>query len=140
MRFTFLREPLDYDGSQLRSGFAAGESGGDALVAFVGACRVEGEALVDLEDRAAADSEQAWYIGEERTHQIETVGAAVKRRGWVAAHLFRKPPEIRRRDVGQVGDNQVPRRCGGRREIAEDELDLDTVALDIAPRHRQRRR
>ena len=75
MRFTFLSEPLDYDGSQLRSGFAAGESGGDALVAFVGACRVEGEALVDLEDRAAGEriiaAEMLHFIAEHPGADLE---------------------------------------------------------------------
>ncbi|NRA96262.1 MAG: DUF366 family protein [Planctomycetes bacterium] len=50
-----LEPRLDYDGTQLRPHFVRGHFGlgGDAAVAFRGACHVEGEALVDLADREA---------------------------------------------------------------------------------------
>jgi hypothetical protein len=53
--FRLEKTPLFYDGTQLHGGFARERYGleGDSLVAFIGGARVEGEALVDLEDRAA---------------------------------------------------------------------------------------
>lgn len=48
----WIPDDLDYDGSQLRSHFAYHARGilGDSIVAFEGGCRVDLEALVDLED------------------------------------------------------------------------------------------
>ena len=56
MRFHLDGQERLYDGTQLRGGFAR-EMGivGESLVAFTGPCRVEGEALVDLEDRDAGE-------------------------------------------------------------------------------------
>jgi len=56
-RFHLASEPRAYDGLQLRSGFAVDTFGveGDSLVVFMGPCHVEGEALVDLADRAAGE-------------------------------------------------------------------------------------
>ena len=48
---------IDYDGSQLRSGWLAETFGlePDAAVAFVGACDVKPEHMIDLEDLAAEE-------------------------------------------------------------------------------------
>ena len=56
MIFRFDGTPFFYDGTQLHGGLARERWGlveGDSLVAFIGGARVEGDALVDLEDRAA---------------------------------------------------------------------------------------
>jgi len=50
-----VRQQITYHGSELRSGWIAENFGlhGDAIVAFVGPCRVPTEHLVDLEDQRA---------------------------------------------------------------------------------------
>ena len=52
-----LDERIDYTGRELRSHFIRERTGieTDALIAFIGGCRVEGAALVDLEDRESGD-------------------------------------------------------------------------------------
>lgn len=52
MRTTFIKKRIDYDGSQLRSGFARDAAGikGDSIVAFIGPAAVK-EHMVDLEDK-----------------------------------------------------------------------------------------
>jgi len=58
MRNFFLKETVDYDGSQLRSRWICGqtECGEDAIVAFIGLCDVKPEFMVDLEDLAEGAS------------------------------------------------------------------------------------
>ncbi len=58
MQFAFLQEPLVYDGTQLRSGFAPDrcEAEGSCVLAWIGPCHVEGENLVDLADRDAGET------------------------------------------------------------------------------------
>ena len=55
MHTQFLSEKLDYDGSQLRSHFIFDATGtaGDACLAFVGACDILLEHMVDLADKRA---------------------------------------------------------------------------------------
>ena len=55
MKTLFAEEEIAYDGSQLRSHWAAERTAfeGDALVAFLGPCDVRGEHMVDLVDHAA---------------------------------------------------------------------------------------
>jgi len=66
----FLPEPLDYTGAELRSHFVRerGRIESDGVVAFVGACAVRGERLVDLEDAEAGDeivaARMLHFIGE----------------------------------------------------------------------------
>lgn len=52
MKFIFLKTPLLYDGSQLRSGFIKETTNisEDAIMAFTGACHVTEEHMVDLDD------------------------------------------------------------------------------------------
>ncbi len=52
-----LEERIDYTGLELRSHFVRERTGieTDGLVAFIGGCSVEGDALVDLEDSEAGD-------------------------------------------------------------------------------------
>jgi hypothetical protein len=52
-----LEERIDYTGLELRSHFIRERAGieTDGLIAFMGGCRVEGDALVDLEDSEAGD-------------------------------------------------------------------------------------
>ena len=65
-----IEEPIDYSGLELRSHFIRERTGieTDGLVAFIGGCRVDGEALVDLEDREKGDFIEAermlHFIGE----------------------------------------------------------------------------
>lgn len=67
---SFRDERLDYTGRELRPHFLLERFGmrGNAIAAFVGACRVETADLVDWEDRLAADHIQAremvHFIGE----------------------------------------------------------------------------
>lgn len=58
MHTEFINQPIDYDGSQLHSGFARELTGvsGEAMVAFRGKCDVSFEHMVDLEDLAARDT------------------------------------------------------------------------------------
>jgi hypothetical protein len=55
IRGRWIEDPLDYDGTQLRSHWAYRHLGlaGDCIVGFQGSCEVAGERLVDLEDRSA---------------------------------------------------------------------------------------
>ena len=50
-----LLEEITYTGKELRAGWIAQRAGidGDAVVGFIGPCRVDNEDLVDLEDRRA---------------------------------------------------------------------------------------
>ena len=52
-----VEERIDYTGLELRSHFIRERTGieADGLIAFIGGCRVEGDALVDLEDLEAGD-------------------------------------------------------------------------------------
>ncbi len=52
-----VEERIDYTGRELRSHFIRERTGieTDGLIAFIGGCRVEGEALVDLEDSETGD-------------------------------------------------------------------------------------
>jgi len=53
--FMLLKERINYDGSQLRPHWVYYQTGivGDAVVAFVGACRVKGASVVDVTDARA---------------------------------------------------------------------------------------
>ena len=68
-----LEERVDYTGLQLRSHFVRERTGieTDGLVAFIGGCKVEGDALVDLEDSEAGDfiaaERMLHFIGEHFT-------------------------------------------------------------------------
>lgn len=77
---TYLAElPIDYDGSQLSSGWIERQFNlvGDALAAFQGACEVKPENMVDLEDLQSgsriAASQMLHFLGEifEEKPQIE---------------------------------------------------------------------
>jgi hypothetical protein len=66
----WLGEKVDYSGRELRSHFVREKAriAGDGVVAFVGACSVEGESLVDIEDVEAGAfikaSRMLHFIGE----------------------------------------------------------------------------
>ncbi len=70
MRVQLIDNEITYDGSQLRSHWIYEKTGqlGDALVAFVGACDVSLERMVDLEDvrhqRPIASQRMLHFIGE----------------------------------------------------------------------------
>lgn len=55
MKHVLADKNIDYDGSQLRSGWISEEFGigEDAIAAFIGACDVKPEFMVDLEDLGA---------------------------------------------------------------------------------------
>ena len=54
MKWAFIPERVDYDGSQLAAHFAYKSASlvGDSIVAFVGACNVRPECMVDVADLA----------------------------------------------------------------------------------------
>lgn len=58
MKSTYIQEPIDYTGEQLRSNFAYRTCGilGDSIVAFSGKCDVQREHMVDIEDLAAGNA------------------------------------------------------------------------------------
>jgi len=66
----FIDKRIDYSGRELRSHFVREVSGikVDGVVAFIGACNVSGDSLVDLEDSEAGDfiesAEMLSFIGE----------------------------------------------------------------------------
>lgn len=68
-----------YDGTQLHGGFGREAWGveGDSLVAFIGPCHVEGDALVDLEDREAGEriiaAEMLHFIAEHPGVSLEVI-------------------------------------------------------------------
>ncbi|HBW36687.1 DUF366 family protein [Desulfosporosinus sp. BICA1-9] len=68
MKYTVLRTPLNYDGSQLQSLFAYKNFGlmGDSMSVFRGSCRVEQDEMVDMEDVLAKD----WIYSEDMLHFI----------------------------------------------------------------------
>jgi len=102
-----VKERIDYTGRELRSHFIRERTGieTDGLIAFIGGCRVEGDALVDLEDSEAGDfiaaERMLHFIGEHfavgpregnlrlrllvaivrELIERETAGTAVERRG-----------------------------------------------------------
>lgn len=55
MHTEFINQPIDYDGSQLHSGFVRENTGisGEGIAAFRGRCDVSFEHMVDLEDLEA---------------------------------------------------------------------------------------
>jgi hypothetical protein len=69
----FIEERIDYTGLELRSHFVRERTGieTDGLIAFIGGCRVEGDALVDLEDSETGDfiaaERMLHFIGEHFT-------------------------------------------------------------------------
>jgi hypothetical protein len=58
MKTLFAKERIDYTGRELRPQWIMERFGlvGDAIVAFIGACDVSGDDLVDLEDRALGNT------------------------------------------------------------------------------------
>jgi len=102
-----VKERIDYTGRELHSHFIRERTGieTDGLIAFIGGCRVEGDALVDLEDSEAGDfiaaERMLHFIGEHfavgpregnlrlrllvaivrELIERETAGTAVERRG-----------------------------------------------------------
>jgi hypothetical protein len=55
--YRIIEEPIAYTGRELRSGWVAQKTGlaGDAAAAFLGACEVPTENLVDMDDAAAGE-------------------------------------------------------------------------------------
>lgn len=53
MKWKWLEDRVDYSGEELRPHWCFEKTGilGDVIVGFVGACQVQGNSLVDLEDR-----------------------------------------------------------------------------------------
>lgn len=78
-RYSFLPEKIVYDGTQLRPHWIYRRTGfiGDAVVAFVGGCRVEGKGLVDVRDacsgRVIAAQSMLHFIAEHFTTSIYEV-------------------------------------------------------------------
>ncbi|WP_088185997.1 DUF366 family protein [Desulfosporosinus sp. FKA] len=68
MKYHICQNPLNYDGSQLQSLFTYKNFGlmGDSMCVFRGACRVEQNEMVDMEDVAAQD----WIYSEDMLHFI----------------------------------------------------------------------
>lgn len=68
MKYIVQQKSLNYDGSQLQSLFAYKNFGlmGDSISVFRGACRVELNEMVDIEDVLAED----WIFSEDMLHFI----------------------------------------------------------------------
>lgn len=68
MKYIILHKLLNYDGSQLQSLFAYKNFGlmGDSMSIFRGACQVEQNEMVDMEDVLAQD----WIYSEDMLHFI----------------------------------------------------------------------
>lgn len=68
MNYYLESKPLNYDGSQLQSLFAYKNFGlmGDSVCVFRGACRVEQNEMVDMQDVLAKD----WIYSEDMLHFI----------------------------------------------------------------------
>lgn len=68
MNYYLEPKPLNYDGSQLQSLFAYKNFGlmGDSVCVFRGACRVEQNEMVDMQDVLAKD----WIYSEDMLHFI----------------------------------------------------------------------
>jgi hypothetical protein len=84
----FLDERIDYDGGQLASHWIFDRTGktGDAAIAFIGACSVAGEHMVDLVDKRAAcrifSEEMLHFIVEHFDNDLER--AVLRQRLFVA--------------------------------------------------------
>lgn len=109
MRTSVLSEPLDYDGSQLSSLFAYHHAGiqGDSVVAWIGACEVGTESLVDQEDVKAGTfiraAEMLHVIAEAFGERLESMVLRQRLFARLAADLVAeragRPVEVRGDDV-----------------------------------------
>jgi hypothetical protein len=98
----FVEERIDYTGLELRSHFIRERTGieTDGLIAFIGRCRVEGNALVDLEDSEAGDFIEA----ERMLHFIGEHFAVGAREGNLRLRLLVAiVRELMEKDVGGAG-------------------------------------
>ena len=82
----FIAEEIEYTGTELRSHFVREKSGieWDGVVAFIGACGVSGERLVDLEDA----EEQHEIVSKRMLHFIAEHCQQPLREGNVRLRLF----------------------------------------------------
>jgi hypothetical protein len=109
MRTSVLSEPFDYDGSQLTSLFAYHRAGiqGDSVIAWVGACEVGTDSLVDQEDVKAGTyiraAEMLHVIAESFGERLETMVLRQRLFARLAADLLAersgRPVDVRGDDV-----------------------------------------
>ena len=77
MNTKWINDIIDYDGSQLHSGWIESQTGltGDTLAAFIGQCDVKPEHMVDLEDLSAGlairSNNMLHFIGEFTDRDLE---------------------------------------------------------------------
>ena len=77
MKTQWIEKIIDYDGSQLRSGWIEKQTGlaGEAIVTFIGKCDVKPEYMVDLEDLSAglaiSSPKMLHFIGEFTDRDLE---------------------------------------------------------------------
>ena len=108
MRVKLLDDVVDYDGSQLASLFIYRTAGieGDAVVAFRGACDVEDDEMVDVEDRLAGHAIVSPSMGHFLAERFDEdlVRTVLRQRLFarLAADLLRERSE---RDVAVRGDD-----------------------------------
>ncbi|MFH0947056.1 MAG: DUF366 family protein [Planctomycetota bacterium] len=94
IRVKLLDEAVDYDGSQLASLFGYRRTGisGDLVLAFVGACRVPFETMVDLEDvlqgAAIFSPRMLHFLAEAFAERLEPMVLRQRLFGRLAAELL----------------------------------------------------
>jgi hypothetical protein len=75
--------------------------------------------LPNLQNRSPAGSEKSRKIGEQPTNKIEAIIAAIEGRYRVMTNFDRRPFNIIRRHVGEVCNDQVPRRSDRGGKVSE---------------------
>lgn len=119
VRTLWSDERIDYDGSQIRSGFARDRFGveGDSIVAFTGACDVHPDHMIDLEDLRAGSRIRS----EEMVH-------------FLAEHLDRDLERaiLRQRLLAVLVGEEVRRRSGRALERRAADLFLDGRKLNVS--------
>lgn len=119
MQVKLLQEVVDYDGSQLCAQYAyrTARIVGDSVIAFHGACDVEDDSMVDLEDRLAgaaiASSSMVHFLAE---HFGEDLVRTV----------------LRQRMFARLAADLLRERCGRAVRVAGDDLFVDQRKASIS--------
>jgi len=94
--------------------------------------------LPNFQSRSPTDPENTRQIGKQTAHQIEAILTAIEGRLGVVTNFDRHPVDVIRRHVGEVCDDQIPRRLDRGGEITTKKTDRDSEAIAVASRNRQR--